>query len=382
MDKMAALSGVRVLELAGLAPAPFAGMILADFGATVTRVDKVKSFMTLDRLARGKRSIALDLKSPRGVETFRRLCSKTDVMIEPFRPGVMEQLGLGPKTLMKENPRLIYARLTGFGQDGPMASQAGHDINYIAISGMLSMLGRKDSNLMPPLNLLGDFAGGGLMCVMGILIALLERNNSGQGQVIDSAMIDGAAYIGSFVYKSRDIWPAERGGNLLDTGAHFYDTYQTLDGKFVSVGAIEPKFYKVLLEGLGIREDDLSQQLNFKTWAEKKKNFAKVFATKTRDEWCEIFKGTDACFAPVLSLDEAPLHPHNQRRNTFMKNGDEYEPTPAPKLSRTPGNCTPRRQPSVGQHTIEVLLEAGFGQDEVTDLLKKGVIESQTKSSL
>ncbi|KAK3746306.1 hypothetical protein QZH41_015393, partial [Actinostola sp. cb2023] len=221
-----------------------------------------------------------------------RLCSKADVLIEPFRPGVMERLGLGPCVLMQDNPKLIYSRLTGYGQSGQMAKQAGHDINYIAMSGLLSMLGRKDNNLMPPLNLLGDFAGGGLMCVMGILMALIERDKSGKGQVIDSAMIDGSAYIGSFVYTSRSLglWSNERGGNLLDTGAHFYDTYKTLDGKYVAVGAIEPKFYKELLKGLKLAEEDLPPQMDVENWAEQKKLFGKVFATKTRDEWCEIFQ--------------------------------------------------------------------------------------------
>ncbi|EDO37636.1 predicted protein [Nematostella vectensis] len=378
----AVLSGVRVLELAGLAPAPFAGMILADFGASVIRVDKVKTLISLDRLARGKRSVAVDLHKPRGIETIKRLCAKSDVLIEPFRPGVMEKLGLGPKELMDENPRLIYARLTGYGQTGPLANRAGHDINYIALTGLLSMLGRRDSNLTPPLNLLGDFAGGGLMCVMGILLALLERGKSGRGQVIDTAMVDGAAYVGSFAYMSQDlgIWPGKRGENLLDTGAPFYDTYKTSDGKYVAIGAIEPKFYQQLIKGLGLKEQ-VSEQMDFTKWVTRKEDFAKIFATKTQAEWCEVFKNTDACFAPVLTPEEAPQHPHNIERRTFINNEGTFEPTPAPKLSRTPGNASPRQLPKIGEHTVDVLMEYGFREYEVKDLLKEEVIDTALRQS-
>src|SRR5215468_524844 len=284
---MSALEGIRVVEMAGLAPAPFCGLILADFGADVVRVDRVGAG-SVDQLARGKRSVAVNLKSPEGVATVLRLIERADVLLEPYRPGVMERLGLGPEVACARNPRLVYARLTGFGQDGPYANMAGHDINYIAISGALSLLGRKGEKPLAPVNLLGDFAGGGMLCALGIALALLERGRSGKGQVVDAAMADGSAYLSTFVYKFRNagFWRDERGTNLLDGGAPFYETYRTKDGQYMSVGAIEPQFYAALLQGLGLDPAAMPQQMDQASWAATAARFTEIFASKTRDEWC------------------------------------------------------------------------------------------------
>ncbi|KAJ8304844.1 hypothetical protein KUTeg_018427 [Tegillarca granosa] len=378
-----ALRGIRVVELAGLAPAPFCGMILADFGAKVIRVDRTKSKLDTDRLGRGKQSIAVDLKQKDGVEVVQKLCTKADVLIEPFRRGVMEKLGLGPDILLKKNPGLIYARLTGFGQNGVLADKAGHDINYIATSGLLSYLGRRGAPPQAPINLLADFAGGGLICAMGIAMALVERSKSGQGQVIDANMVEGSAYIGSWLWKTQDIsylWSGDRPGeNLLDGGAAFYDTYKTSDGKFVSVGALEPQFFKALVKGLGYKPDEINQ---FEDPVAMKKKFQEIFLTKTRDEWTEIFKDLDACFAPVLDKDEAPLHPHNVANNTFLRSPQNtYEPGPAPHLSRTPGINQVLPQPQIGQDTVLVLKELGYTDSEIKRLIENETIESSNNSS-
>ena len=351
---MGALQGIRVVEMAGLAPAPYCGMILADFGADVVRVDRVGAG-SMDQLARGKRSVAVNLKSPEGVETVLRLVEKADVLLEPYRPGVMERLGLGPDVACARNPRLVYARLTGFGQDGPYADMAGHDINYIAISGALSLLGRKGEKPLAPINLLGDFAGGGMLCALGIALALLERAHSGKGQVVDAAMVDGAAYLSTFVYKFRNagMWSDERGTNMLDGGAPFYDTYRTKDGQYMSVGAIEPQFYAALLKGLGLDAGDHAASAGPVAVARRPRTrFAEIFASKTRDEWCAIFDGTDACVAPVLGLGEvARASPQPRARAAaFRTRNGKLEPAPAPRLSRTPGDGT-RPLPAVGEHT-------------------------------
>jgi len=366
---MSALSGIRVVEMAGLAPAPYCGMILADFGADVVRVDR-RGSRSADLLARGKRSIGVDLKHPDGVATVLRLVDKADVLLEPFRPGVMERLGLGPEVALARNPRLVFARLTGYGQDGPYAPMAGHDIDYIAISGALSLVGRKGEKPLAPVNLLGDFAGGGMLCAMGIAFALLERERSGAGQVIDSAMIDGSSHLVTFVHKMRGFgaWK-ERGTNLLDGGAPFYDTYRTKDGRFVAVGAIEPQFYAALLRGLGIDPASLGDQNDKSKWAANAARFTEVFASKTRDEWSAVFDGTDACVAPVLELDEVNQHPHNAARAAMVHG----EPAPAPRLSRTPGKAG-ATQPQVGEHTDQVLAEYGFGGDEIASLRAAGAI--------
>ncbi len=372
---MSALQGIRVVEMAGLAPAPYCGLILADFGADVIRVDRVGAG-SMDLLARGKRSVAVNLKSPDGVATVLRLAERADVLLEPFRPGVMERLGLGPDVACGRNPRLVYARLTGFGQDGPYAAMAGHDINYIAISGALSLLGRKDEKPLPPVNLLGDFAGGGMLCALGICLALLERAHSGHGQVVDAAMVDGAAYLATFIYKFRNggMWRDERGTNMLDTGAPFYDTYRTKDGRYVSVGAIEPQFYAALLRGLGLDAATMPDQMDQSAWRATGARFAEIFAGKTRDEWCAVFDGTDACVAPVLGLGEAGDHPHNQARGLLIADHKgKLEPAPAPRLSRTPGDGT-RPLPVVGEHTCAVLTEFGFSTDEIMRLESAGVV--------
>eukprot|EP00002_Diphylleia_rotans_P028039 TRINITY_DN5651_c0_g3_i1.p1 TRINITY_DN5651_c0_g3~~TRINITY_DN5651_c0_g3_i1.p1 ORF type:complete len:384 (-),score=94.27 TRINITY_DN5651_c0_g3_i1:63-1214(-) len=373
-----ALKGVRVLELAGLAPAPFCGMVLADFGADVIRVDRVGA-SNMDKLARGKRSIAIDLKKDEGRQLLLRLIERADVLIEPFRPGVMEKMGLGPEFVCNHNPRLIYARMTGFGQTGPYAPMAGHDINYIALTGALSITGRKDETPTFAGNLLGDFAGGGMLCAMGILLALIERSKSGRGQVVDAAMVDGATYLMSFIFKAyqNGMWADEKGTSLLDGGAHFYDTYRTKDGKFMSVGAIEPQFYKLLLKGMGLDPATLPDQMSTDHWPEMKQKFAAVFASKTRDEWCKIFDGTDACVAPVLQMGEIMKHPHNvSRAAMFVGSEEELEPAAAPRLSRTPGTTSAKPQPEVGQHTVAVLMEYGVSGKEVCDYARSGVIDA------
>ncbi|MBX3026674.1 CoA transferase [bacterium] len=372
---MSALQGIRVVEMAGLAPAPFCGMILADFGADVVRVDRVGAG-SMDQLARGKRSLAVNLKNPDGVETVLRLLEQADVLLEPYRPGVMERLGLGPDVATGRNPRLVYARLTGFGQEGPYANMAGHDTNYIALSGALALIGRKGERPLPPVNLLGDFAGGGMLCALGITLALLERAHSGKGQIVDAAMVDGAAYLASFVYKFRNsgMWRDERGTNMLDGGAPFYDTYRTRDGEYVSVGAIEPQFYAALLRGLGIDPATMPHQMDQSKWAETGARFAEIFATRTRAEWCAVFDGSDACVAPILNLGEVADHPHNAYRRLLVSDAKgKLEPAPAPRLSRTPGEGG-RPLPEVGEHTRAVLGEYGFAADEIARLIEAGAV--------
>lgn len=371
---MQALEGIRVIEMAGLAPVPYCGMILADFGADVVRVDRPNA-RSADFLSRGKRSIAVDLKNPEGVETVLRLIERADVLVEPFRPGVMERLGLGPEIAQARNPRLIYARLTGFGQTGTYANMAGHDINYIATAGALGPIARQGQRPLAPLNLVGDFAGGGMLCAMGIAFALLERARSDRGQVIDAAMVDGAAHLATFVFKLRAIgaWNDEAGTNLLDSGAPFYDTYETSDGKFMAVGAIEPQFYAALLKGLGLDDaTDLPAQMDRAGWPTVRERFTNAFREKTRDEWCAIFDGTDACTTPVLGLGEVAEHPHNRDRGTFAAGSDGHiEPMPAPRLSRTPGVAGTAR-PESGQHTAEILREYGFTKAEIDQLAAAG----------
>jgi alpha-methylacyl-CoA racemase len=372
---MGALEGIRVLELAGLAPVPYCGMILADFGADVVRIDRVGGG-ALNQLGRGKRSAAIDLKHADGVAALLRMIERADVLIEPYRPGVMERLGLGPDVALNRNRRLIYARLTGYGQSGPYASMAGHDINYIAISGALSLIGRKGERPVAPVNLLGDFAGGGMLCALGIVLALVERARSGKGQIVDAAMVDGAAYLSALIFDLRAIewWRDERGTNLLDGGAPFYDTYETKDGKYVSVGAIEPQFYAELLKGLGLDPAAMPDQHDRSRWPETAKKFAAIFAGKTRDEWAAIFDGTDACVAPVLGLGEVGEHPHNQQRGLLIRGPRGHlEPAPAPRLSRTPGAIA-RPAPAPGVDTEQVLQEYGFGADEIRRLCEAKVV--------
>ena len=378
---MGPLSGIRVIEMAGLAPAPYAGMLLADFGAEVIRVDRSPTSgsrpdPTRDYLARGKRSIGINMKHPQGVAALLELVASADVLIDPFRPGVMEKLGVGPDVVLAKNPGVVFARLTGWGQEGPYAQMAGHDIDYIAISGALSLFGRPGDKPLPPVNLLGDFAGGGMLCALGIVLALFERSRSGKGQVVDAAMVDGAAHLSSFLFGffRAGLWSKERGTNLLDTGAPFYDTYRTSDGEFMAVGAIEPQFYAKLLEGLGLDADSLPHQMDRGEWASTRELFTKTFASKTRDEWSAIFDGTDACVAPILGLDEAADHPANVARNVFIDGvGGKKMPAPAPRLSRTPGSGSDKA-PLPGTDTDAVLVEAGLSADRIAELRTAGAV--------
>ncbi|ELW53506.1 alpha-methylacyl-CoA racemase [Tupaia chinensis] len=374
-----ALRGVCVVELAGLAPGPFCGMILADFGAQVLRVDRPGSSGDVSRLSRGKRSLALDLKRPEGASVLRRLCERADVLLEPFRHGVMEKLQLGPEILQQENPKLIYARLSGFGQSGKFSRVAGHDINFLALSGVLSKIGRSGENPYAPLNLLGDFGGGGLMCALGIVMALFERTHSGKGQVIDANMVEGAAYLSSFLWKTQKtgLWEQPRGQNILDGGAPYYTTYRTADGQFMAVGAIEPQFYELMIKGLGLKSDELPPQMSMTDWPEMKKKFADIFAKKTKAEWCQIFDGTDACVTPVLTLEEVVHHDHSKERGSFFMGGEQdVSPRPAPVLSDTPAIPSPKPDPLVGEHTEEILKEFGFSQKEIDQLTSDKIIES------
>ncbi|KAF5269236.1 hypothetical protein FQR65_LT02537, partial [Abscondita terminalis] len=372
-----ALRGVKVIEFAGLAPGPFCGMVLADFGASVLRIDRVGANVSQDCTGNGKMSIALNIKNKEGVGIIKKLCKQADVLIEPFRTGVMESLGLGPKILLKENPRLIYARLTGFGDSGVYSRRAGHDINYLSMSGLLSLFGRYGEKPIPPVNLAADFGGGGLMCALGILLALYERQSSNLGQIIDCNMVEGTAYLGSWLYRSQQfpLWGNERGKNLIDTGTHFYETYETKDGKYMAVGAIEPQFYEILLKGLELSEDEVPQLGNFD---ESKKIFEKKFLEKTQEEWCKIFDDKDACVTPVLSLEEAPKHPHSvERRSYAASHQGQLVPNPAPKLSRTPAIPQFVNPPAKrGEHTISVLKELGFTSDDIDHLENTKVVES------
>jgi alpha-methylacyl-CoA racemase len=377
------LAGVKVLELAGIGPGPFCAMMLADMGADVLRIDRAQSVVggdpanpPADVLNRGRRSVALDLKHPDGVETLLTLVESADALIEGFRPGVCERLGFGPEVCLARNPKLVFGRMTGWGQDGPYAQMAGHDINYIALAGALEPIGRAGQLPLPPLNLVGDFGGGGMLLAFGVVCALLEAQRSGEGQVVDAAMVDGAAVLMTMfhAFRAMGIWNDERGTNLLDTGAYFYEVYETADGKYVSIGSLEPQFYATLLDKLGLADDpSMPRQHDRSQWPAMKERFAEIFRTKTRDEWCELLEGTDACFAPVLSMAEAPRHPHNEHRGTFVTRNGVVQPAPAPRFSRTPAEI--QRPPAFpGQHTDEALVEWGFDPDRVAELRRAGAI--------
>jgi alpha-methylacyl-CoA racemase len=373
---MGPLEGVRILEIAGIGPGPFAGMLLSDMGAEVLRIDRAQNVRgpapaepPLDFLARNRRSVGVDLKQPDGVELVLRLAERADALIEGFRPGVMERLGLGPDVCLARNPRLVYGRMTGWGQEGPLAQAAGHDINYIALAGALDPIGRRGEPPVPPLNLVGDFGGGGMFLAFGVACALVERARSGRGQVVDAAMVDGAAVLMTMMHSFRamGMWNDERGTNLLDTGAHFYDVFETKDGKFVSIGSIEPQFYAELLKLTGLEGSDLPRQMDRARWPEAKARLAEVFRGKTRDEWCRIMEGTDVCFAPVLSMREAYEHPHNVARGTFVDVAGRRQPGPAPRFSRTrPEIARPPCHP--GQHTDEALADWGLPAAEISHL--------------
>jgi alpha-methylacyl-CoA racemase len=379
---MGPLAGITVIELAGIGPGPFCGMMLADMGADVIRVDRAQSVQggdpdrpPADLLARGRRSIGVDLKSPDGVEVVLSLVERADALIEGFRPGVTERLGLGPDDCLARNPRLVYGRMTGWGQDGPYASAAGHDINYISLAGALDPIGRRGQAPVPPLNLVGDFGGGGLLLAFGIVAGLLEARASGQGQVIDAAMVDGAAALMTMTHSLRamGIWNDERGTNMLDTGAHFYDVYETADGGYVSIGSIEPQFYAELLRLTGLEDEELPWQHDRAQWPALKERMAAIFRTKTRDEWCEIMEGTDVCFAPVLAIPEAVAHPHNVHRGTFVEVAGIPQPGPAPRFSRTEAAIA-RPPAHAGQHTDEILAESGLDADRIAKLRETGAI--------
>lgn len=374
------LAGLRVLELAGTAPGPFACMMLADSGAEVLRLDRLDRVgrgggRSVDPLIRNRRSVAVDLKSAQGVALVARLANEADVLVEGFRPGVMERYGLGPDDLLVTNPTLVYGRMTGFGQDGPLALRAGHDINYIAVGGALDPIGRHGERPLPPLNLVGDFGGGGMLLAFGILAALHERATSGKGQVVDAAMVDGAALLSAFVHglRAEGKWSTERGTNLLDGGAPFYDTYETADGKCVAVGALEARFYAQLLDGLQIPAHDLPDRMSRGNWRELRERFAVAFKERTRDEWCEIFAGRDACVTPVYAPDEVASAPHTVARSGFVDVDGVQQPAPAPRFSRTPA-AKPRPAHCPGEDTEQALMDWGLSADEIAALFDASAI--------
>ena len=375
---MGPLKGIKIIEMAGIGPGPFCGMVLADLGAEVIRVDRASAKGTGSRQEasnRGKKSIAVDLKSKEGVEIVLKLVQESDAIFEGFRPGVMERLGLGPEECMELNESLVYGRMTGWGQDGPLANAAGHDINYISLSGALAAIGRPGSPPVPPLNLIGDFGGGGMLLALGLVSALLESKQSGKGQVVDAAMTDGSALLMTMIYtmQSSGFWKDSMGSNMLDGGAHFYDTYECSDGKFISLGSIEPQFYKLLCDLAGFDNNLSSDQMSRDGWPEKKKAVKEIILTKTREEWCQIMEGTDVCFAPVLNMEEAPNHPHNKARQTFIELEGATQPAPAPRFSRT--NPEVQSSPSlVGEHTDEILQSLNLGADEIEKLKTSGSV--------
>ncbi len=364
------LTGLKIVEFAGIGPGPFCGMLLSDLGADVVRVDRKggRGGAPTDITARGRRSVALDLKTPEAVEACLKLMASADGIIEGFRPGVMERLGLGPDVALKRNPRLVYGRMTGWGQTGPYANAAGHDMNYIAITGALHAIGTKDKPV-PPLNLVGDFGGGALYLAFGLMAGIIHARETGKGQVIDCAMSDGSASLMAMFYgmKASGIWQEERRANLLDGGAHFYDTYQCSDGKWVSIGSIEPQFYALMLEKTGITDPDFQRQMDRSIWPDLREKLAAVFATKSQAEWTTIMAATDVCFAPVLDLDEAPNHPHNAARQTFVQLGGVTQPAPAPRFSETPG-VIQGPPPAIGAHNTEALADWGFTEAEIAAL--------------
>ncbi|MFH1602906.1 MAG: CaiB/BaiF CoA-transferase family protein [Pseudomonadota bacterium] len=376
------LAGVKVLEIASIGPGPFCGMLLADMGADLLRVDRPQeSDLGLplepkyDVMSRGRRSIALDLKRPESIESVLALVTRADALIEGFRPGVTERLGLGPEACLARNPRLVYGRITGWGQDGPLAQAAGHDINYIALSGALHAIGRRGEAPVPPLNLIGDFGGGGMLLAFGVACALFEARASGKGQVIDAAMIEGAASLMAAFYGrvAGGHWHDARGANVLDTGAPWYDVYETADGKHIAIGSIEGRFYAELIERLGLDAQALPGQFEIQRWPELRAAFATAFKKKTRDEWCREMEGTDVCFAPVLSLGEAPQHPHNKARGTFVEFAGVTQPAPAPRFSRTPGAIA-RSAPQRGEGGAQALADWGFSVAEIEGFRARGAL--------
>lgn len=380
---MGVLSGIRVLELEAIGPAPFGAMLLADMGADVLRIDRPsppddlgpqRSGRTVDITGRGKRSVTLDLKQPDAAHSVLDLIEKADVLIEGFRPGTMERLGLGPDVALKRNPQLVYARMTGWGQTGPLANQAGHDLNYIALSGVLSAIGPAGGRPVPPLNLVGDYGGGGMLLALGVVAALLNVQRGGPGQVVDAAMTEGAAQLGSIMWGllSGGSWREQRGSNMLDGGAPWYDTYRTLDGHYMAVGAVEMRFYAELLAKLGLSDANLPKQHDRDGWPRLRSAFEKAFLGKTRQEWCEIFNSSDACVAPVLLFSEAPNHPHNRARSNFMSVDGVTQPAPAPQFLGTPSGI-PKPAPKRGEHGGDALRDWGLTAAAIASLRDQGL---------
>ena len=377
---MGPLSGFHVIEIKGIGPGPYAGMLLADLGADVIVVERSSKPTGLgppsakDVKARGKRSIALDLKNPEGLEALLRLVERADALLEGFRPGVAERVGFGPDACLARNPKLVYGRLTGWGQTGPLATTAGHDINYISLTGPLAAIGRRERPALP-LNLVGDYGGGSLFLVMGMLAALLEAGRSGRGQVIDAAITDGSASLMAMFHGLDALgqWSPTREANLLDGAAPNYDVYETADGKFLSVGPLEPPFYQVLLDKAGLSGDDFRLPRDPARWPALKERLAEVFRSRTQEAWCDVFEGSDACVAPVLDYTEAPSHPHNRARNTYVTIDDVVQPAPAPRFSRT-ACATPDAPRAEGTDTDEILQAAGYSADEIAALRASGAL--------
>ena len=376
------LAGLRVVELAGLGPAPFCAMVLADLGADVVRLERAGQAPPApgapDRrlvLTRGRPAVGVDLKRPEGVDVVLSVAERADVLVEGFRPGVMERLGLGPDECMARNPRLVYGRVTGYGRQGPLAAEPGHDINYLALSGMLAPIGRRDEAPVPPLNLVADFGGGGLLLAMGVLAAIVERSRSGRGQVVDTAMVDGAALLGTMVYEMWGLghWNAARGTNSVDGGAPYYNVYATADGRYLAAGAMEPEFYRAFMRGLGFADAEIPVQADTGRWAETSARVAEIVAKRSLADWLAVFKGTDACVTPVLSLAEAPNHPRNRAQGSFVEVGGIVSPAPAPRFERTPPAAPQPR--SEATHEPEALLAWGLGQAELIELVAAGVVD-------
>ena len=376
---MGPLSGFTVIELAGIGPAPMGGMILADMGAEVIRIERANGNdlkQMRDVSARGKKSVVINLKQAEGVETLLRMIENADVLIDPYRPGVCEKLGVGPEVCLQRNPRLVFARMTGWGQEGPLAHAAGHDINYISLTGALFATGRRGEKPVPPLNLVGDMGGGGMLLVNGVLAALLETANSGKGQVIDVAMVDGAAQLMWMFHGFQAIggWDAsQREANLLDGAAHFYDTYECADGQYISIGSIEPQFYALLKQLAELPEEEFGNQNDPSLWPELTDKLAAVFKRKTQAEWCKIMEGTDVCFAPVLSFMDAPSHPANVARNTYIEVDGVTQPAPAPRFSRTPSQVAHGAH-NLGEDTEATLAAMGFAENEIKRLRESGTL--------
>ncbi|HKV15087.1 MAG TPA: CaiB/BaiF CoA-transferase family protein [Reyranella sp.] len=381
---MGPLAGVRIVELGGIGPGPFASMLFSEMGAEVLRIGRrqgadkaIKGFDKRHQLLnRGRRSVAMDLKNRRAVDAVRKLIATADAVIEGFRPGVVERLGLGPEECLRLNPKLVYGRITGWGQDGPLAAEPGHDINYIALTGALHAIGRKDGPPVSPLNLVGDFGGGALYLAFGMICAILEARSSGKGQVVDAAMVDGVSSLMTLMYgmHAAGLWTDDRGSNRLDSGTPWYDVYETSDGKWISVGCNEPQFYEALLNRLGVERSALpADRHDRKGWPAIRACFSQKFREKTRDEWCEIMKGSEVCFAPVLSMAEAPRHPHMKARGTFVELDGVVQPAPAPRFSRTKPEIR-HSAGSIDQQPADVLRDWGFGPDEVADLRADGAI--------